>query len=161
MIIECPLKWQYHDHRDVILTSWMAVSNNFIMVTVIECQVALNNVKRHYHWKHCCKKCVFIYILKIESWAFFIYSFIHLRPTPTPNFYATKSFKKVGHRFLNQFIKSTHSDGRFWLNYIRIVWPHNIMSRPDISFFLKVGSNWSSFIYYDPLTEHINTQLHN
>ena len=30
MIIECPLNRQYHDHRDVIITSQMAVSNNFV-----------------------------------------------------------------------------------------------------------------------------------
>ena len=36
MIIECPLNGQYHDRRDVILTSRMAVSNNFITVTVIQ-----------------------------------------------------------------------------------------------------------------------------
>ena len=36
MIIECPLNGQYHDHRDVILTSRMAVSNNFITVTIIQ-----------------------------------------------------------------------------------------------------------------------------
>ena len=33
MIIECPLNEQYHDLRDVILTSQMDVSNNFITVT--------------------------------------------------------------------------------------------------------------------------------
>ena len=36
VIIECPLNWQNHDRRDVILTSRMAVSNNFITVTVIQ-----------------------------------------------------------------------------------------------------------------------------
>ena len=36
MIIECPLNGQYHDRRDVILTARMAVSNNFITVTVIK-----------------------------------------------------------------------------------------------------------------------------
>ena len=36
VIIECPLDGQYHDRRDVILTSRMAVSNNFITVTVIQ-----------------------------------------------------------------------------------------------------------------------------
>ena len=36
MIIECPLNGQYRDRRDVILTSQMAVSNNFITVTVIQ-----------------------------------------------------------------------------------------------------------------------------
>ena len=36
MIIECPLNGQYHDRRDVILTSQMAVSNNFLKVTVIQ-----------------------------------------------------------------------------------------------------------------------------
>ena len=36
VIIKCPLNGQYHDHRDVILKSQMAVSNNFIMVTVIQ-----------------------------------------------------------------------------------------------------------------------------
>ena len=36
VIIECPLNEQYHDRRDVILTSQMAVSNNFITVTVIQ-----------------------------------------------------------------------------------------------------------------------------
>ena len=25
--------------------------------------------------------------------------------------------------------------------------------------FSKVGPNWSSFIYYDPFTEHINTKI--
>ena len=35
VIIECPLNGQYHDRRDVIITSRMAVSNNFITVTVI------------------------------------------------------------------------------------------------------------------------------
>ena len=35
MTIECPLNGQYHDRRDVILTSRMAVGNNFITVTVI------------------------------------------------------------------------------------------------------------------------------
>ena len=34
MIIECPLNGQFHDRRDVILTSRMAVSNNFLTVTV-------------------------------------------------------------------------------------------------------------------------------
>ena len=29
VIIECPLNGQYHDRRDVILTSRMAVSNNY------------------------------------------------------------------------------------------------------------------------------------
>ena len=32
VIIECPLNEQYHDRRDVILTSGMAVSNNFFIV---------------------------------------------------------------------------------------------------------------------------------
>ena len=36
VIIECPLNWQYHNCRDVILTSQMAVSNNFITGTVIQ-----------------------------------------------------------------------------------------------------------------------------
>ena len=36
VIIECPLNGQYHDRCDVILTSQMAVSNNFITVTVIQ-----------------------------------------------------------------------------------------------------------------------------
>ena len=36
MIIECPLNGQYHDRRDVILTSQMGVSNNVITVTVIQ-----------------------------------------------------------------------------------------------------------------------------
>ena len=36
VIIECHLNGQYHDHRDVILTSRMAVSNNFITATVIQ-----------------------------------------------------------------------------------------------------------------------------
>ena len=36
VIIECPLNGQYHERRDVILTSQMAVSNNFIMVTIIQ-----------------------------------------------------------------------------------------------------------------------------
>ena len=36
VIIECPLNGQYHDRRDVILTSRMAVSNNFITVTIIQ-----------------------------------------------------------------------------------------------------------------------------
>ena len=35
VIIECPLNGQYHDRPDVIITSRMAVSNNFITVTVI------------------------------------------------------------------------------------------------------------------------------
>ena len=35
MIIECPLNGQFHDRRDVIITSRMAVSNNFITVTVM------------------------------------------------------------------------------------------------------------------------------
>ena len=35
VIIECPLNGQYHDRRDVIITSRMAVSNNFITVTII------------------------------------------------------------------------------------------------------------------------------
>ena len=34
VIIECPLNGQFHDRRDVIITSRMAVSNNFITVTV-------------------------------------------------------------------------------------------------------------------------------
>ena len=42
VIIECPLNGQYHDRRDVILTSRMAVSNNFITVTVIQNIVWLN-----------------------------------------------------------------------------------------------------------------------
>ena len=36
VIIECPLNGQFHDRRDVILMSQMAVSNNFITVTVIQ-----------------------------------------------------------------------------------------------------------------------------
>ena len=36
VIIECPLNGQFHDRRDVIITSRMAVSNNFITVTVIQ-----------------------------------------------------------------------------------------------------------------------------
>ena len=36
VIIECPLNGQYHDRRDVILTSQMAVSNNFKTVIVIQ-----------------------------------------------------------------------------------------------------------------------------
>ena len=36
VIIECPLNGQYHDRCDVILTLQMAVSNNFITVTVIQ-----------------------------------------------------------------------------------------------------------------------------
>ena len=35
VIIECPLNGQYHDRRDMIITSRMAVSNNFITVTII------------------------------------------------------------------------------------------------------------------------------
>ena len=35
VIIECPLNWQYHDRRDVRITSRMAVSKNLITVTVI------------------------------------------------------------------------------------------------------------------------------
>ena len=51
VIIECPLNWQNHDRRDVILTSRMAVSNNFITVTVIQNiensskHLAKNNIK--------------------------------------------------------------------------------------------------------------------
>ena len=36
VIIECPLNGQFHDRRDVIITSRMAVSNNFITVTVFQ-----------------------------------------------------------------------------------------------------------------------------
>ena len=36
MIIEWTLNGQYHDRHDVILTSRMAVSNIFLMVTVIQ-----------------------------------------------------------------------------------------------------------------------------
>ena len=36
VIIKCPLNGQYHDRCDVILTSPMAVSNNFITATVIQ-----------------------------------------------------------------------------------------------------------------------------
>ena len=36
VIIECPLNGQFHNRGDVIITSWMAVSNNFITVTVIQ-----------------------------------------------------------------------------------------------------------------------------
>ena len=32
VIIECPLNWPFHDRRDVIITSQMAISNNFIWV---------------------------------------------------------------------------------------------------------------------------------
>ena len=32
-------------------------------------------------------------------------------------------------------------------------------SSPCKNFFFKVFHNWSSFIYYDPVTEHINTQV--
>ena len=35
VIIEWPLNGQFHDRRDVILTSQMAVSNNFLTVAVI------------------------------------------------------------------------------------------------------------------------------
>ena len=35
VIVECPLNGQFHDRRDVILTSQMAVSNNFLTVTDI------------------------------------------------------------------------------------------------------------------------------
>ena len=35
VIIECPIEGQYHDRRDLIIMSQMAVSNNFITVTVI------------------------------------------------------------------------------------------------------------------------------
>ena len=34
VIIDCPLNGQFHDRRDMIITSQMAVSNNFITVTV-------------------------------------------------------------------------------------------------------------------------------
>ena len=34
VIIECTLNGQFHDRRDVIITSRMAVNNNFITVTV-------------------------------------------------------------------------------------------------------------------------------
>ena len=33
VIIKCPLNGQYHDPRDVIITSRMAVSNNFVIIT--------------------------------------------------------------------------------------------------------------------------------
>ena len=36
VIIECPLNGQNHDSRDVIPTSGMVISNNFITVTVIQ-----------------------------------------------------------------------------------------------------------------------------
>ena len=34
--IECPLNGQCHGRRDVILTSQMAISNNFLTVAVIQ-----------------------------------------------------------------------------------------------------------------------------
>ena len=36
VIIECHLNGQYHNRCDIILTSRMAVSNNFITVTIIQ-----------------------------------------------------------------------------------------------------------------------------
>ena len=35
VIIECPLNGQFHNSRDLIITSQMAVSNNFIYTLVL------------------------------------------------------------------------------------------------------------------------------
>ena len=53
-------------------------------------------------------------ILKVESSAYFSDSSIHLRPLPTPNFYATKSFSKGGCYAISRlpnFMKSIPSVG--------------------------------------------------